>query len=94
MTGATPDEKAAADVVLQTLDEALRKVAPFYDARIVLGVLMGMTSAFGASLYRAKMLDAQGLADYYSAGLAGAFIHEGPMPTVRIQNEKGNGTKQ
>lgn len=90
----TDEGQKQADEVLTILGEALGKVESFYDCRIVLGSLVGVTSGFAASLFRAGVLPAQGVAEYFAAGLTGAFEVNGKTPHIHFENQTSNGAKQ
>lgn len=90
----TDEGTRQANEIMLVLDEALRKIEAFYDCRIVLGSLMGVTSGFAASLFRAKALTPQQVADYFAAGLNGAFEERGKVPQVHYEGQNSGEVKQ
>lgn len=90
----TDEGQKQANEILAILGEALTKIESFYDCRIVLGSLMGVTSGFAASLYRAGVQTPQQIADYFAAGLSGAFEVNGKTPQIHFEPQNGNGVKQ
>jgi hypothetical protein len=81
------------DQISMIVEEAVDKAVAFYDCRLVLGVLLGRTSALAAALRQTGVLDHRTLVRYFMAGLENSFV-DGKVPKLMSLGDTQSETKQ
>lgn len=77
----TPEQEQTANEIIGIMKPAFNQLQGFYDARIILCVLLGMVTGYAAALWRAGVYTEKEIYDLFATGLSDALV-PGEAPQV------------